>query len=138
MACSCCACRSIPHDIQCSSKRHACCYHDVDSDRTVVGAWTAWPSDFEDHPSVVSCSDLLETSKLPPCCPVIPEHCSGCMGCFAHRLQGCFLNVESTTCFSLQHGKPLLWLPEACRPVDGTSMNKDCAAIDAVGSMPPL
>ena len=25
-----------------------------------------------------------------------------------------------------------------CRPVDGTSMNKECAAIDAVGSMPPL
>jgi len=23
-------------------------------------------------------------------------------------------------------------------PLDGTSMNKECAAVDAVGSMPPL
>jgi len=32
--------------------------------------------DIEDHPSVESHSDLSETSKLPPCCPVILEHCS--------------------------------------------------------------
>ena len=55
--CSSCVCRSILHDIQCSSKRHACCHCDVAWDRTVVGAWTAWPSDSEDHPSVVSPSD---------------------------------------------------------------------------------
>jgi len=71
MACSCCAWRSIPNDIQCSSKRHACCHRDVAWDHTVVGAWTAWPSDFEDHPSLVSHSDLSETNKLPTCCPVI-------------------------------------------------------------------
>jgi len=42
-ACSCCACRNIPHDIQCSSKRHAVahCHRDVAWDRTVMGAWTA-------------------------------------------------------------------------------------------------
>jgi len=46
-ACICCACRSILHDIQCSSKRRACCHRDVAWDRT-VGAWTAWPSTFVD------------------------------------------------------------------------------------------
>jgi len=56
----------------------------------------------------VSGVDLTETNKLPPCCPVILEHCSGCVGYFAHRLQGCFLYMESTTCFSLQQGKALL------------------------------
>ena len=91
-ACSSCACKSIPRDIQCSSERHAHCHHDVAWDCTVVGAWTAWPFDFTDQSSVV----------LPPCCPVIPEHCSGCVGCFACLLQGCFPYVESTTCFSLQ------------------------------------
>jgi len=70
-ACNCCACRSILHDIQCSSKGHASCHCDVAWDRTVVGAWTAWPSNFEDHPSVVSHSDLTEMNKLPPCCPVM-------------------------------------------------------------------
>ena len=61
------------------------------------------------HCGLIACRvsgvDLTETNKLPPCCPVILEHCSGCVGCFAHRLQGCFLYVESTTCFSLQQGK---------------------------------
>ena len=74
----------------------------------MVGAWTAWPSDFEDHPSIVSRSDLTEMSKLPPCCRVILEHCSGCVGYFARRLQGCFPYLESTTCFSLQQGIALL------------------------------
>jgi len=101
-ACNCCACRSILHDIQCSSKRHAHCHRDVAWDSTVVGEWTAWPSNFENHPSVVSRSDLSETSKLLPCCPLILDHCSGCVSCFACRLQGCFPYVESTTCFSLQ------------------------------------
>jgi len=43
-ACSCWACRNILHDIQCSSKRHACCHRDVAWDLTVVDAWTVWPS----------------------------------------------------------------------------------------------
>ena len=110
-SCNCCAHRSILHDIQFSSKRHACCHCVVAWDHTVVGAWTAWPADFEDHPSVVSCIDLSETSWLPPCCPVILEDCSGCVGCFSYHLQGCFLYVESTTWFSLQQGLALLWLP---------------------------
>jgi len=29
-------------------------------------------------------------------------------------------------------------LLDTCRPADSTSMNKECAAIDAVGSMSPL
>jgi len=33
-------------------------------DHTVVGAWTAWCSDFEDHHSVVIRSNLTEMSKL--------------------------------------------------------------------------
>ena len=102
VACSCCVCRSILRDMQCSSKRHARCHRDVAWERTVVGAWTAWPSDFEDHPSVMSRSDITETSKLPPCCPVILEHCSGCVGCFAHRLQGCFPYMESTSRYYME------------------------------------
>jgi len=94
VTCSWCACRNTQCDIQCSSKRHACCHRDVAWDCTAVGAWTAWPSDFENHPSMVSCNDLSETSKLPPCCPVILEHCSGCVGCFAHRLLGYFPYME--------------------------------------------
>jgi len=72
-ACSCWACRSILHDIQCSSKRHAIahCHCDVAWDLTVVDEWTAWPFDFEDHTSLVSHSDLTEANKLPPCCPVM-------------------------------------------------------------------
>jgi len=64
-ACSCCACRSILHDISDLPRDMHAANHDVAWDRTVVGARTAWPSDFEDHPSVVSHSDLSETNKLP-------------------------------------------------------------------------
>jgi len=96
------ACRGIPHDIQCRLR----------SQQWVRGL----PGpDFEDHPSVVSRSALTETSMLPPCCAVILEHCSGCMGCFTCRLQGCLPYVESTTCFKLQEN-------EGCR-VSGHSGN---------------
>jgi len=36
----------------------------------------------------------------------------------------CYYNVHNTT--------------HTSGPLDGTSMNKECAAVDAVGSMPPL
>jgi len=36
------------------------------------GAWTTWPSDFKDHPSVVSCSDSIrdeQAATTPSCDP---------------------------------------------------------------------
>jgi len=102
VACSCCACRNMPHDIQCSSKRHAHCHRDVVWDSTVVGAWTAWPSDFE----IIHhwCHTVICQRQASCHHPMILEHCNGYVGCFTLRLQGCFPYVESTTCFSPQQG----------------------------------